>query len=84
MLGRGACRRTPQLTQVVDSTILLNPSFLSKSSAPASAGTFAGLTIHPLDKANLEELVSTENGENGGGPPDDPVEHGCVRGVGSI
>ncbi|GAA5861838.1 hypothetical protein JCM8547_008571 [Rhodosporidiobolus lusitaniae] len=62
-------------TRVVDSTIILNPSFLSKPSAPASAGTFARLTIHPMDKASLEELMESGNADVGGGGADDPVEH---------
>ncbi|TNY19944.1 DNA polymerase alpha/epsilon subunit B-domain-containing protein [Rhodotorula diobovata] len=61
-------------TRIVDSTIILNPSFLSKSSAPASAGTFARLTIHPMDQDNLHELA-TSGMVDVGGEPDEPVEH---------
>ncbi|GAA5936090.1 hypothetical protein JCM3775_003577 [Rhodotorula graminis] len=61
-------------TRIVDSTILLNPSFLAKSSAPASAGTFARLTIHPMDQEHLNELASTGMVDVGG-EPDEPVEH---------
>ncbi|GAA5908020.1 hypothetical protein JCM6882_000201 [Rhodosporidiobolus microsporus] len=63
-----------QFTRIIDSTILLNPSFLSKPSAASSAGTFARLTIHPMDRASLEELQSAGNVDQGG-EPDDPVEH---------
>ncbi|GAA6029568.1 hypothetical protein JCM8097_000942 [Rhodosporidiobolus ruineniae] len=62
-------------TRIVDSTILLNPSFLSKPSAPASAGTFARLTIHPMNRDALTELRDSGNVDAGGGVPDDPVEH---------
>ncbi|GJN89906.1 hypothetical protein Rhopal_002895-T1 [Rhodotorula paludigena] len=61
-------------TRIVDSTIILNPSFLSKSSAPASAGTFARLTIQPMDQENLNELAHTGMVDVGG-EPDEPVEH---------
>ncbi|GAA6050009.1 hypothetical protein JCM3770_001911 [Rhodotorula araucariae] len=61
-------------TRIVDSTIILNPSFLSKSSAPASAGTFARLTIHPMDQENLNELAASGMVDVGG-EPDEPVEH---------
>lgn len=60
--------------QIVDSTIILNPSFLTKSSAPASAGTFARLTIHPMDQENLNELAHSGMVDVGG-EPDEPVEH---------
>ncbi|GAA5988797.1 hypothetical protein JCM11641_004856 [Rhodosporidiobolus odoratus] len=61
-------------TRIVDSTVILNPSFLSKSSAPASAGTFARLTIHPMDRDSLTELQASGNVDIGG-VADDPVEH---------
>ncbi|BGP54723.1 hypothetical protein JCM8202_003228 [Rhodotorula sphaerocarpa] len=61
-------------TRIVDSTIFLNPSFLTKASQEASAGTFARLTIHPMDKENLTELA-TSGMVDVGGEPDEPVEH---------
>ncbi|BGP14896.1 DNA-directed DNA polymerase alpha subunit pol12 [Rhodosporidiobolus nylandii] len=61
-------------TRIVDSTVILNPSFLTKSSAPASAGTFARLTIHPMDRESLTELMESGN-VDAGGVADDPVEH---------
>ncbi|POY74018.1 hypothetical protein BMF94_2829 [Rhodotorula taiwanensis] len=61
-------------TRIVDSTVFLNPSFLTKASQEASAGTFARLTIHPMDKENLAEL-SQSGMVDVGGEPDEPVEH---------
>jgi DNA polymerase alpha subunit B len=49
---------------------MINPSYLVREGS--QAGTFARLTIHPIDKDNLEELVA--NGI-GGGEADEPVEH---------
>lgn len=60
--------------QIVDSTVFLNPSFLTKASQEASAGTFARLTIHPMDKENLTELAQSGMVDIGG-EPDEPVEH---------
>ncbi|GAA5880712.1 hypothetical protein JCM16303_004322 [Sporobolomyces ruberrimus] len=58
--------------RTVDSVILINPSYLVREGS--QAGTFARLTIHPLDKENLQELVS--NGMvDVGGEADEPVEH---------
>lgn len=61
-------------TQIVDSTVFLNPSFLTKASQEASAGTFARLTIHPMDRENLNELAQSGLVDVGG-EPDEPVEH---------
>ncbi|GAA5833404.1 hypothetical protein JCM5353_008438 [Sporobolomyces roseus] len=59
-------------TRTVDSVTIINPSYLTKDGS--QAGTFARLTIHPLDKDNLEELAS--NGMvDSGGEADEPVEH---------
>ncbi|GAA5868785.1 hypothetical protein JCM3774_003893 [Rhodotorula dairenensis] len=61
-------------TRIVDSTVFLNPSFLTKASQEASAGTFARLTIHPMDRENLTELAQSGMVDIGG-EPDEPVEH---------
>ncbi|GAA5950810.1 hypothetical protein JCM21900_002025 [Sporobolomyces salmonicolor] len=58
-------------SRIVDSTIVLNPSFLTKGS---KAGTFARLTIHPMDKDHLNELATNGMADTGG-EADDPVEH---------
>ncbi|GAA5927523.1 DNA-directed DNA polymerase alpha subunit POL12 [Sporobolomyces koalae] len=59
-------------SRTVDSVIMINPSFLVREGH--QAGTFARLTIHPLDQDNLNELV--QNGlVDVGGEPDEPVEH---------
>ncbi|KAL8293514.1 hypothetical protein RQP46_000215 [Phenoliferia psychrophenolica] len=56
--------RLKYFAKVVDSVVFVNPSFLTKGNA---AGTFARLTIQPIDKGALEERVKEE--------PDEPVEH---------
>lgn len=56
--------------QIVDSTIMLNPSFLTRGNAP---GTYAKLTVHPLPRDELERRVG-EVGE-GAEEPDEPIEH---------
>lgn len=48
--------------------MFVNPSFLTKGGA---AGTFARLTIQPLDKAALRDRVQG----SGGNEPDEEVEH---------
>ncbi|GAA5892906.1 DNA-directed DNA polymerase alpha subunit POL12 [Sporobolomyces salmoneus] len=59
-------------SRTVDSVIMINPSFLVRDGS--QPGTFARLTIHPLDKDNLNELA--ENGMvDTGGEADEPVEH---------
>ncbi|GAA5891975.1 hypothetical protein JCM5296_004649 [Sporobolomyces johnsonii] len=58
-------------SRIVDSTIVLNPSFLTKGS---KAGTFARLTIHPMDKDHLNELATNGMADTGG-EADEPVEH---------
>lgn len=50
--------------KVVDSTVIVNPSALTRRNQP---GTFAKLTIYPLDKAELEDgknAMSTDEGES--------------------
>ncbi|GAA5962523.1 hypothetical protein JCM3765_003717 [Sporobolomyces pararoseus] len=59
-------------SRTVDSVIMINPSFLVREGS--QAGTFARLTIHPLDKDNLTELA-TNGMIDIGGEPDDPIEH---------
>ena len=49
--------------QVVDSTIMVNPSFLTRGE---SAGTFARFTVHPMDKGELQQRS---------GDGDEMVEH---------
>lgn len=46
--------------QIVDSTIMINPSYLTRGS---SAGTFASLVIHPLSRDELERRVREEEDE---------------------
>lgn len=41
--------------QIVDSTVMVNPSFLTRGE---SAGTFARFTVHPMDKAELQQRSS--------------------------
>ncbi|KAM0746375.1 DNA polymerase alpha, subunit B [Meredithblackwellia eburnea MCA 4105] len=53
-------------TKIVDSTIMINPSFLTKGNSP---GTFARLTIHPMEKDELERRVTDEE------EPDEVIEH---------
>lgn len=48
---------------------MINPSFLTRGNAP---GTFAKITIGPLDKSDLEEI--RDNGIEGG-EKDEPLEH---------
>lgn len=36
--------------QIVDSTLVVNPSYLSKAH---SAGTFAKVTVHPMNRTEL-------------------------------
>lgn len=51
-------------SQIVDSTVMINPSYLTRGN---NSGTFARLTIHPMDKGELEQLA-TQGG-------DEPIEH---------
>lgn len=59
----------PLSFQTVDSTIMINPSFLTKGNSP---GTFARITIGPLDRYALEDI--RDNGIEGG-EKDEGVEH---------
>lgn len=52
------------MAQIVDSTLMINPAHLVRGH---SAGTYARMTIYPLDKAELERKVKDE--------PDEPIEH---------
>jgi len=55
--------------KLVDSTVILNPSFLVRGSLP---GTYARMVVHPLERGELERRV--EEGEEGG-EADEPIEH---------
>lgn len=57
--------------KLVDSTVFLNPSFAVRGSTP---GTFARLTVHPLERDELERRVS-EGDVDAGGEADEPIEH---------
>lgn len=45
---------TSKKLQVVDSTIMLNPSHLTKANG---AGTFARLSVYPMERGELERRV---------------------------
>ncbi|SCZ98672.1 BZ3500_MvSof-1268-A1-R1_Chr7-1g09237 [Microbotryum saponariae] len=48
-------------TRIVDSTIMINPSFLSRGNLP---GTFARATVRPIDRDSLQQAVQEdENSE---------------------
>ncbi|KDE09100.1 hypothetical protein MVLG_00816 [Microbotryum lychnidis-dioicae p1A1 Lamole] len=48
-------------TRIVDSTIMINPSFLSRGNLP---GTFVRATVHPIDRDSLQQAVQEdENSE---------------------
>lgn len=49
---------------------MLNPSFLTRGNA---AGTFARLTVHPMEKGELERRVG--GGGQGDEEPDEAIEH---------
>lgn len=58
--------------QVVDSAVMINPSFLTKKN---QSGTYARLTIYPTDKSELQSLVETRrNGMKVDGDDDDDEE----------
>ncbi|SCV70905.1 BQ2448_3667 [Microbotryum intermedium] len=44
-------------TRIVDSTIMINPSFLSRGNLP---GTFARATVHPIDRDSLQQAVEQD------------------------
>ncbi|KAK4704750.1 DNA polymerase alpha subunit B, partial [Phenoliferia sp. Uapishka_3] len=56
-------------SKLVDSVVFVNPSFLTKGN---SAGTFARLTIKPMDK---DALLDRIEGRGVDEEPDEPVEH---------
>ncbi len=56
--------------KLVDSTVILNPSYLMRGSQP---GTYARMVVHPLERGELERRV--EEGDGEGGEQDEPVEH---------
>lgn len=55
--------------KLVDSTVVLNPSFLVRGN---TAGTFARMAVHPLEREELERR--TREGDEGG-EVDEPIEH---------
>ncbi|KAK4055754.1 DNA-directed DNA polymerase alpha subunit pol12 [Microbotryomycetes sp. JL201] len=47
--------RLKHFAKIVDSTVMVNPAFLTKGDG---AGTFAKLTIHPIAKTELEQRIA--------------------------